>query len=331
MGCAIAILVSGCQILPHQRRPNPPKDITQLLQDLEANRNIQTCDGHLPKRADVAKQLGELGDPQAIDPLIDILSSPDESYLSRGAAGCEPGGKMTYRPAIYALGKFGPQAQRATPRLLEMLQEEEHRWLAPSILETLVEINPDEDLLPLLIPLFVELAPSADRPDAYLKALVHFRDKLRPYSESLTPALQQIDIDSLKPFGKTKLLEGLLYSGAFETNTNQIETLLFDLKTVQSVNLKAFSRETQSILPQVIKLLENFDIYFSDTELLEYGAFCGSSNLEGAKNHIRSQIFSILIAICTPESLEVVKNYKQRYGITESCEFLKSCENSSSG
>ena len=75
--------------------------------------------------------------------------------------------------------------------------------------------------------------------------------RFRSYSEPLTPALQQIDIDSLSPFGKTKLLEGFLYSGAFETSSKQIEALLFDLKTVQSVSLEAFSRETQAILPQV--------------------------------------------------------------------------------
>lgn len=217
LGCVL-LFASSCQ------KSIAQQDTARLITRLEEERNIQTCDGTNAVRADIAEALGDRGDPRAIEPLISVLNSPDEDVLSRGASGCEPGSQKTYHPAIEALGKFGPQAQDATPRLVEMLQDPETSFLTHVILEALVEIE-GEKALSLIVPVYSEVAASTEYTPSYLNTFTSFEEQLSDYGDVLIPAFQRIDIDTLNEFGKADLAALLI---AYDVSHDQepLKTLL---------------------------------------------------------------------------------------------------------
>lgn len=105
-----------------------------LIELLGVQRNYETGDGLLRTRSEIALALGRIGDPQAIQPLIDVLQSEDEtdypSYerehlhalIEDGPTSW--GSKGTSFGAVAeALGMFGPDAREAVPYLLSLLND----------------------------------------------------------------------------------------------------------------------------------------------------------------------------------------------------------------
>lgn len=311
ISCAIALMGCASSI---QKAPS----VEQLLGELREQRNIQTCDGKQLIRSEIAQQLGERGDPRAIDPLIAILSSPDREVLSSGASGCQPGSKSTYPAAIEALGKFGPQANAATPRLIEMLGDPETSHLTPVILQALQTLEP-VDAVSKIGPAFAAVAHSTPYQRAYLKTLLSFEEDLRLQSQMLSPILQTVDIQQLSGAERGHLLAAFLYSGV-SAKEETWDVLLSDAEAIQAVPLQAFAKTEIDILPRVLGVLNNFDQAFSEAELKRLKAWCGPRTQEGLKNSLRSKLFSILNALCTPESLAAVEDYKRKHGITDLCE-----------
>ncbi|MGK7877687.1 MAG: HEAT repeat domain-containing protein [Xenococcaceae cyanobacterium] len=306
--------MSGCKDQNNQDHNN----VAQLLDDLHEKRNVQTCDGVKPIRSRIAKRLGSLGDPRAIDPLINILSSPDEAVLSRGASGCQAGSKHTYRDALIALSQFGSQAKRAAPRLIEMLLAPDTARFTPTILRTLLEVEP-VDSLSMIVPVFVKISGSTPYQVDYLRTLASFGADLQPYSVKLSSALQDIDASSLNGFGKGYLLSILLNSRASELNQEQVNILLWDTEALMSVDVRAFRNTDKKILHRVLSLLEDFEEKFPESEINKVKSWCGPKTSTGAKNSLRGRIFTILLSICTPESLAAVEDYKRKHKITIKC------------
>ena len=314
-GLMLLLWIGGCQ-----RHTLQSLSVPQLIRALDQQRNLQTCDGLLAKRADIATRLGELGDQQAIDPLIQVLRSADEDVLSSGASGCQPGQHNTYPAAIKALGNFGPQAQRAEPRLLELLRAPETVDLTPTILRTLLQLE-SAHTLPTLISVYAQVTGSTEYQRDYLTTLVSFEGALKEQAATLVPVLQTVDMHGLDGQEKGYLLTALLYAGAVP-NQEVFDRLLSDPKVLDTVHTRAFIGAGDAVLPLMLTALENFDRKFPGSELSQVRAWCGPQTLEGVKNRLRSKIFSILIALCTPASIAIVENYKRAHDIEALCETL---------
>ena len=297
---------------------SPEAKVNRLISELEKKRNIQTCDGSINVRGEIAEQLGELKDPRSIDSLIIILSSPDQDILSRGASGCQPGSKGTYAAAIKALGQFGTEAKQATPRLRNMLLEPENSRFTGEILSTLKYIE-SERLLDILLPVYIQIADSTPHHHLYLKTFQSLKEDLRGRGSTLAPSLGEIKILSLNSSAKAALLEVLLYSQAYQVNQDQFKQLLADMKALQWLDARAFAGVDPMMLSQILIVLDEFDQRFPSSVLAELKATCGPTTIEGAKNYLMGKLFSILMAICTPESLAAMEAYKEQHNITLNC------------
>ena len=315
----ILSLLSGCNtqitgLFTHSSESR----VNHLIRELEEKRNIQTCDGSINVRGEIAEKLGELKDPRSIDTLITILSSPDQDILSSGASGCQPGSKGTYAAAIKALEQFGPEAKQATPRLRNMLLEPDNSRFTSNILSALEKIESD-NVLKILLPVYIQIADSTSYHHLYLKAFQSFKNDLQGKKEILAPSLEEITVSSLNNSAKGALLAVLLYSQAYQVNQEQFTQLLSDMKALQWVDARAFANADPMVLRQILTVLDGFDQRFPPSVLAELKATCGPTTIEGSKNYLMGKLFSILIAICTPESLAAIAAYKQEHNITLNC------------
>jgi len=290
-----------------------------LIEQLKVKRNLDTCDGPRLVRADIARKLGERGDPAAIKPLIEVLYSEDQSELSWGAVGCRPGSKATYPTAIDALAKFGPQAAAAIPRLLELLQTPEYLQLTPQILAAVPKIAP-QSAPSLLVPIFLSKKTHDHYLVHYLRTLAEFKEQLQPYAKLLTDALLALKPQQLGEREKSLVLTILLYSGLRPEAHATVKDLLRDPEPLSWANTAAFAHAGENILPEILNLLDRFDAVFPEERIQNLRVWCGPNNLEGIRNALRGKLLSILIAICSEESMAALVDYKSKHSISIVCE-----------
>jgi len=101
-----------------------------LIKALEQYRNLDSGDGILPLRSEVALALGRIGDNPAIKPLTLALTSEDKLKLSSSALvpeGYELANGTAYGAIAEALGMFGPQAKDALPALEKLMADLEKK------------------------------------------------------------------------------------------------------------------------------------------------------------------------------------------------------------
>ena len=104
--------------------PQAKEAVPALIEALNTYRNVDSGDGIIPVRSQIALSLGRIGEPSAIKPLIAVLGSEDEVSLSSSAS--VPAGYNLVKGASHgavaeALGMFGAQAKEALPVLNELL------------------------------------------------------------------------------------------------------------------------------------------------------------------------------------------------------------------
>jgi len=101
------------------------KVVTALIEGLNKYQNVDSGDGLILVRSEIALALGRIGDPAAIKPLIAILASNDPVTLSATAM-VPPGYKLVERTShgavAEALGMFGEQAKEAVPYIVPILR-----------------------------------------------------------------------------------------------------------------------------------------------------------------------------------------------------------------
>lgn len=99
--------------------------VPALIEALTKYHNVDSGDGLILVRSEIALALGMIGDQAAIKPLIAILDSDDTVTLSASAA--VPSGynlvkKTSYGAVVDALGMFGPQAKEAVMFIVPLLK-----------------------------------------------------------------------------------------------------------------------------------------------------------------------------------------------------------------
>lgn len=102
--------------------------VPALIEALNKYHNVDSGDGIIPVRSEIALALGQIGDPVAIKPLIAILTSEDSVTLSASAsvpAGYKLLQGTSYGAVAKALGMFGPQAKEALPALNALMTKEQ--------------------------------------------------------------------------------------------------------------------------------------------------------------------------------------------------------------
>jgi HEAT repeat protein len=75
-------------------------------------RDVDTGDGYLGHQSAVARALGEIGDPRAIEPLVRALQLEDGP----------PGSRVGRQAIAAALGSFGPRAREADAPLARAVE-----------------------------------------------------------------------------------------------------------------------------------------------------------------------------------------------------------------
>lgn len=80
----------------------PPEAIPALIGALESQPNVQTCDGVIPLRYMIIKELAEIGDKRAVPALEKYIKTNTYERLSDGAVGCaaEPESKQPAKEAL---------------------------------------------------------------------------------------------------------------------------------------------------------------------------------------------------------------------------------------
>jgi HEAT repeat protein len=103
--------------------------VPALIEALKKYHNVDSGDGLILVRSEIALALGKIGDPSAIRPLMAILDSDDPVTLSASASVFE-GYKLkkgtSYGAVARALGMFGPQAREALPILNALMTKEQN-------------------------------------------------------------------------------------------------------------------------------------------------------------------------------------------------------------
>ncbi len=98
--------------------------IPALIDALNKYRNVDSGDGIIPVRSEIALALGRTGDPSVVKPLIAVLGSDDQVILSESASvgdGYILIKGTTYGAVVEALGMLGAQAKEALPALNGLL------------------------------------------------------------------------------------------------------------------------------------------------------------------------------------------------------------------
>lgn len=128
------------------------KAVDSLIEVLGSGSNdIDTGDGILPLRTEVALALGRINNPKAIVPLIEKLKVSEEADVlpSTSLASNSTRKKGVGHEAIVrALGMFGNQAVDALPVLEELLHATSDTFLKTAIDNTIYRIKHDKCLQP---------------------------------------------------------------------------------------------------------------------------------------------------------------------------------------
>ncbi len=115
-----------------------------LIEALDKYHNIDSGDGIIPVRSEIAFALGRIGDTRAIEPLLNVLNSDDQAVLSESAS-VPPSYKLksgtSYEAVIEAVGMFGSKAKQALPILNNLLSKGQDKYLEFTIKDTIKKIN----------------------------------------------------------------------------------------------------------------------------------------------------------------------------------------------
>ncbi len=101
--------------------PDGQAAVPVLIEQLVHGPNdIDTGDGILTYRSMIAVALGKIGDPRAINPLIEKLKINEVACRTATGLGPKPIDGIGQEAVIEALLMFGPEAQRALPHLVAL-------------------------------------------------------------------------------------------------------------------------------------------------------------------------------------------------------------------
>jgi hypothetical protein len=78
-------VIDAAKILASQQEERDA--VPQLIAALQKYRNVDTGDGIIPVRSEIATLLGRLGDKRALDPMRDILQTYDSNVTSSSTRG----------------------------------------------------------------------------------------------------------------------------------------------------------------------------------------------------------------------------------------------------
>ena len=126
--------------------PEAVDAVPALLEALKNEPNdIDTGDGVLPYRSEIAIALGKIGDTRAIAPLTEKLKVHEKATLGAGYSG----GTSPYQPTgvghaaiVEALGMFGDKAKSAAPFIRALKDTNmDNEWLQKEINESLERIE----------------------------------------------------------------------------------------------------------------------------------------------------------------------------------------------
>lgn len=109
-----------------EKRPfRSPRAMAALIQALNTYADVDSGDGIIPVRSEIALVLGRIGDGSAIKPLTAVLMSRDPTVLSWSASvpsDYKPLEHSSHGAAAEALGMFGPRAEEAAPHIGPLLK-----------------------------------------------------------------------------------------------------------------------------------------------------------------------------------------------------------------
>ena len=285
------LVLFGCQEKLHSDI-HQSNDVSSLIKQLDEVRNINTCDGIIKNRADIATKLGKIGDIRAITPLLKVLYSHDSSVLSSGASGCTPGSKATYRAAIRALSKFGPQAVRALPRLQEMLTLPATQQFTPSLLESLMIIAPEKSLETILLA-YKKNHSITDFHSNYLSTLLHYKEELTLHRDTIVELVSQLELKNKKAREKGAILSIMLYSKIETLQSAPFRLLISDAEALTFLEISALGKLSEAIQQEIRTTLLNFDEVFSGQQLKKVTVWCGSRDRRRSSSSIERQTNSV--------------------------------------
>jgi len=226
--------------------------VPALLKALrEGPNDYDTGDGTIGTRSEIARALGQIGDPSAIPGLIEALESatPYDRY-SGGHAGAHP---AAARSAIAtALGSFGVQARSAGPALMKVLEDSrtggDHDTAAAAL--ALGRIGAKE-----AVPLLVHLL---GRKDWTSTSAAEALGSLGPDAEAATGPLCEIVLsESLDPLTKWRAAVALGKIGD-PRSVPVLAKALSDPALAQPAAqaLSMFGKEAEPALSDLIALLK---------------------------------------------------------------------------
>lgn len=341
MGLSVKVLASCLVILVATSCDNSGVESTsstaELIEQLRTRRNIETCDGEHGNRSDVAISLGKKGDPAAIAPLLEILSSPDRAELSSGARGCIPRERSSYSAVIRALKEFGPQAKAAVPRLVELTREPESD-LVVETLPALIAID-----LPQATEEFLRALrePSNDNSTSFVRFL-----------EKLTPALTPRCSELVEELPKYRLLR----AGKLLRQETELVDLFFSCAVNEKVGKEALENGFQMLrrykvlggwspsptaeeglrrYPEEVtaffsNLVNEIEDLTDETALKEFTSWCGRDQVgdfEAKKQSLVEHAYRALAAVCSPQAVEFIRSQRKIHAKRGICQsFAKDCK-----
>lgn len=170
--------------------PQAKSSVPDLIEALNKYHNVDSGDGIIPVRSEIALALGRIGEPSAIRPLIDILFSDDLVMLSESASvsrGYELIGKTSYGAVLDALGMFGVQAREAVVYINPLLKYSGKnyyvRYIPSQAAKALGQIKAVES-----IPALVE---ALNNPDCFAEA-AQALGEFGPQAIEALPALKEL-------------------------------------------------------------------------------------------------------------------------------------------
>jgi HEAT repeat protein len=312
----IALLIifpaaAGCE----REQPFTAAELTQKTTDelialAATERNIETGDGVIPRRIQVVRKLGARTDNRAIPVLLSVLNSPDEDVLSSGATGVTAGAQRTYGAAIESLASYGSAAAPAVPRIRELLSDYPPSLRAEDVLTALGKISKPDAIDALL---------STLRSGRATGQLFTVFDALHPelcaHADEIADRLQT-EAPNTRPSQRARLIEFLM-----KCRTQRISgylRYLSDDEVLSQLDVAAVHGTEAILFPYILGELTAFERRSTDTFLTS--ATCGPRSPEGRKNMLRGKWLSLLIQLCTPETLRAVEEHKKKFGISVRCE-----------
>ncbi len=203
-----------------RRLPAPsPKVVPALIAALHKYHNVDSGDGIIPIRSEIAAVLGDLGDDSAIDPLISVLASDDVAPLSSAAVPVDYPRlqRSSHASVMEALAKFGRRAQKAVPYILPALQYTGYHleYVPCNAAEALAQINARE-----AIPAMTAALKNYKCEVCIAKALLQFDSLPAITVAALRKVLQRRDLQNT--WSQQVIEDGLLKQGSSDQTTSAV-------------------------------------------------------------------------------------------------------------